>query len=267
MKTVLNLEIGTGEYSAHCSFRNKYMFIKNDPDVQKINQSQYEEIDYSQPDFPNYPSGDGAYLLPKPHLSWSQLLLWKSSKDRYRREYFEGAKKLNTKYLKFGSNIATLIENGQHHELIPDLETYDTPEHKIECLVKGVPILSFLDSYNKVETIDVPANVFREYKTGKIPWTKAKVQKHDQLVFYATALKWSHGEAPEYCDLDWIETKDTEKIIEKGFVKNKEEVQVTGRVVSFHREFDEREIERMEDLIVKTAEEISEAYQKFIKEI
>jgi len=245
------------------------MLIKNDPEIKKEEpiKSEFDEVDYSKPDFPDWPRGDGSFLLPKPHLSWSQLLLWKSSKDRYRREYFEGGRKLNTKYLRFGSNIATLIENEQHHDLIPDLETYDTPEHKIQCLVKNVPILSFIDSYNKVETIDVPANVFREYKTGKIPWTRSKVQKHDQLVFYATALKWSTGEMPQECYLDWIETRDTKKEKQSGLVQNKPQVEVTGRVKSFRREFDENEIERMEDLIVKTAEEISEAYQNFIKEI
>lgn len=206
-------------------------------------------------------------ILPKPHISWSQLYCWITNQERYRREYFDNGTKLNTKYLTFGKNIAKLIEEGKHTELIPDLETYDTPEHKIECLVNGVPILSYLDSYNKVETEYVPANVFREYKTGKIPWTRAKVQKHDQLVFYATALKWSTGEMPEFCHLDWIETKDVKEESVDFWREGEKKVSVTGRVVTFMREFDEREILRMEELIVKVATEISDAYKEYIKEL
>lgn len=200
-------------------------------------------------------------LLPKPHLSWSQLSCWLSNPARYRREYFENADKLDTKYLQYGKGIAKLIEEGKHKELLPDLEVYDTPEFEIRCEINGVPILSYLDSY------DSKNNVFREYKTGKIPWTQAKVQKHDQLTFYATALFHSTGKMPEYCDLDWIETK--EGIVETvDFWRESDKViNATGRIISFHREFDEREIERMENLIVKCANEISEAYVKFLEEI
>lgn len=200
-------------------------------------------------------------MLPRPWLSWSQLQMWQSNPARYRKEYFENGEKLDTKFLRFGKNIATLIENGQHKELLPDLQVYDSPEYKIECLVAGVPILSYLDSYNSID------NVFYEFKTGKIPWTKAKVQKHDQLVFYATALKWSTGFMPDYCDLTWIETVESENEQVDFFREQSKIINVTGRVIMFHREFDSREIERMEELIVKVAREISEAYKAYIAEI
>jgi len=200
-------------------------------------------------------------ILPKPHLSWSQLSCWMSNPVRYRREYFECGKKLDSKYLRFGKGIAGMIEDGNHKELLPDLVVYDTPEFEIKTDILGVPILSYIDSYDSVN------NVFREYKTGKIPWTRARVIKHGQLVFYATALKHSKGKMPEYCDLDWIQTKDV-KVEEVDFWRASEKkVNITGRIKTFHRPFDEREIEKMENLIVKTANEISEAYQLFIKEI
>lgn len=200
-------------------------------------------------------------ILPKPHLSWSQLSCWLSNPTRYRREYFENGKKLDTKFLQFGKNIAQLIEDGRHKELLPDLETYDSPEYKIECLVNGIPCLSFLDSYNSKE------NVFYEMKTGKVAWTKARVQKHDQLVFYATMLKWSLGKIPEYCDLIWIETKENQDEEIDFWRKQEKKIELTGRVVYFHREFDEREIDRMEQLIEKVAWEISDAYQNYLAEI
>ena len=140
-------------------------------------------------------------ILPKPHLSWSQLSCWEQNPTRYRKEYFECGKKLDTKYLRFGKGVAELIEKGLHKELIPDLVVYDTPEFEIRTEVNGVPILAYIDSY------DSKNNVFREFKTGIQPWDRARVIKHGQLLFYAVTLKHKIGKAPEYCDLDWIETK------------------------------------------------------------
>lgn len=200
-------------------------------------------------------------LLPKPHLSWSAMSCWISNPERFRREYFENSDKLDTKFLRFGKGIAQMIEEGKHKELLPDLIVYDKPEFEIRCEIEGVPMLSYLDSYDSVN------NVFREYKTGKHAWTQTKVQKHDQLVVYATMLKHLTDKMPEYCDLDWIETKEGAMEVEDFWRTNEKQINVTGRIVSFHREFDEREIDRMENLIRKSAEEISEAYKRFIEEI
>jgi hypothetical protein len=183
---------------------------------------------------------------------------WNSNPERYKREVFEGGAKLNTKFLTFGKDIAELIELGLHTDLLPDLPVYDTPEHEIRCEVAGIPILSYLDSY------DSKTNNFLEYKTGKIPWTLSKVQKHDQLVFYATALKWSTGRMPECCDLVWIETVERTPERVDFWRDEKKKIEVTGRIKSFHREFDEREVLRMEQLIIKTATEISNAYKEYI---
>jgi hypothetical protein len=201
-------------------------------------------------------------LLPKKYLSWSQLNCWTTNRDRYRREYFENSDKLDTHYMRYGKGIAKLIEAGEHKTLLPELVLYEKPEFKILTQIAGIPTLSFLDTYEPSK------NVFREYKTGKHPWTQVKVQKHDQLVFYATALKWSVGKMPEFCDLDWIETVEDNGPAEQDFWrKGGKVIHVTGRIFSFHREFDERETERMEQLIIRTAQEISDAYVKYIEEI
>jgi len=200
-------------------------------------------------------------ILPRPHLSWSSMSCWNSSPARFRREYFECGKKLDTKYLRFGKGIADLIDSGKYKELLPDLEVYEITEHEIRTDIRGIPILSYIDDYDPVN------NVFREKKTGKIPWTQAKVIKHGQLLFYAVALKHSHGKVPEYCHLDWIETKVGSIEVDDFWRENEKIVQCTGKIKSFYREFEEREIEKMEDLIVKSAWEISEAYKLFLKEI
>lgn len=184
-----------------------------------------------------------------------------SNPERFRREYFESGHKLDTKFLRFGKGIAKMIEEGTHKELLPDLEVYECPEYEMRVEICGVPMLAYIDSY------DPKNNVFREYKTGKHPWNQAKVQKHDQLTLYATMLKHITGKMPEYCDLDWIETKEGKTEVEDFWRTGEDVINVTGRIVTFRREFDEREIERMEEIIKKAAEEISEAYQEFIREI
>jgi hypothetical protein len=186
---------------------------------------------------------------------------WLTSKARFRREYFEAGKKLDTKYLRFGKDIADLVETGKHKELLPNLPVYAVREHEIKVEINGVPVLSYLDDYDPVN------NVFREKKTGKIPWTKARVIKHGQLVFYAAALKHSIGEMPKYCHLDWIETREGALEVDDFWRENEKFVQVTGRIESFYRKFDEREVIKMEKLIVKSAKEISKAYIEFLQEI
>lgn len=226
-------------------------------------------------------------ILPKPHLSWTQLEMWTKSEARYRREYFDSSKKLDTKYLRFGGKFAQMIEDMEEimkrtndralaieelsreypmtenmKAVLADIEIEGVSEYEIRTKVMHiVPCFSKLDKYNPLD------NSIREYKTGKVPWTQAKVQKHDQLVFYATMLKWEGKPIPEFCDLDWIETKETQEESVDFWRESGKILDVTGRILSFRREFDEREIERMEELIVKTAWEISEAYQETLSEL
>lgn len=204
---------------------------------------------------------DKPILLPRPHLSYSQWSCWKTNPERYRREYFEKGAKLDTKYLRFGKGIAKLIEEGKHKELLPGLPVFPIHELEINIRVRGVPILSFLDG-------DDDANLrFGEYKTGKIAWTKARVQKHEQLPFYAVAKRALTGRMPTSADLIWIETKDT-VIDEADFWSRVDQtIQVTGRIEVFTREFDERELDRVEADILKVALEISAAYKEYIVEM
>jgi len=182
--------------------------------------------------------------------------IWRTNKARYRREYFENQKKLDSKYLRFGKSHA---ENREKRDLLPGQFT----EYEIRTEVNGVPVLSYLDFY------DANDNHFEDDKTGKIPWSQQRLQKAEQFLFYATALKWETGKMPDYCVVNWFETKDAaaEAEVEDFWRSNEYVVQFTGKELSFRREFDERELERMERDILKTAQEISEAYIKFIGEI
>jgi hypothetical protein len=187
-----------------------------------------------------------------------------TSPARFRKEYFENGPRLTSKYLSFGKDVHKLIEDNKHKDILPDLEVYDVRELEIKVNVREVPVLAYIDSY------DPDKNVFRDTKTGIAPWDKVRVIKLGQLPFYAVALKYKYGKAPEYCHLDWLQSKEGKKedaVVDDFWRTNETELNLTGYMKSFQRDFDKREIEKMEDLIVKTAWGISEAYQLFLKEI
>lgn len=224
------------------------------------------------------------------------MYCWLTNKARYAKEYFEDGEKLDTRYLRFGSQFSKMVEKlceimiripNRHlaiqelkkeykmdenmETVLMELEIDGISEYQIGnsgkkddknpvCKVRGeVPILAFLDKY-------VGTNI-REYKTGIAPWTLAKVQKHDQLPFYGVGLKWSGRSLPLFADLDWIETKETQEQSTDFWREGDKIISATGRIKTFHREFDEREFERMEDLIIKVAWDISDAYQNHLAQI
>lgn len=240
-------------------------------------------------------------ILPKGYLSHSQKECWMHNKPRYIKEYFEDGDKLKTRYLEFGGIFSRMVERlgelmgdatrpQMRHSAIQELKREYPMDENMEsvlmeldiegiseyqignsgkpddlnpiCKVRGeVPILAFLDKYvNRNGAI-------QEYKTGLAPWTQARVQKHDQLPFYGVALKWSGKRLPDYADLHWIETRETTKEHVDFWRDGDKIISATGKIKTFHREFDEREFERMEDLIVKVAWEISDAYQEHLAQI
>lgn len=226
-------------------------------------------------------------ILPRPHLSWSQLYCWTTNPNRYRKEYFEHAEKLDTPYLRFGGVFSKMVEDlceimkriPDRHQAVQELKK-DYPmdenmesvlmelpiegisEYEIRCKINGlIPVLAYLDKYIEQE------NAIGEYKTGLQPWTLARVQKHDQLIFYAVALKWCGKPIPDYADLHWIETKETQEEQVDFWRNGAKIIKATGRIKSFHRVFDEREFSRMEELITRVAWEISDSYQDFLSEL
>lgn len=237
-------------------------------------------------------------ILPKGYLSWSQMYCWMNNKARYVSEYFEDGERLDTRFLRFGSKFSKMVEDlCEIMKRIPDraaaivelAKEYPMDENMqvvlMELDIEGVsefqignsgrpedinpvvkvrgevPILAFLDKYV------LRNGAIQEYKTGLAPWTLAKVQKHDQLPFYGVGLKFSGKRLPEYADLHWIETREVEQERKDFWRDGDKIILATGKIRTFHREFDEREFERMEDSIIRVAYEISDAYQDHLAQI
>jgi hypothetical protein len=237
-------------------------------------------------------------ILPKGYLSWSQKDCWDGNPARYAKEYFDDGPRLDTMYLRFGGQFSRMVEDLEQimkstpdrymaiqalrrdhlfddnmESVLMELDIEGISEYQIgnsgrkddtssRVLVRGqVPILAYLDKY-------VTRNgAIQEYKTGIAPWTLAKVQKHDQLPFYGVGLKWSGHALPEYADLHWIETIVEEEERKDFWRDGAKIIRATGRIKTFHREFDEREFDRMEESIIKTAWEISDAYQDHLAQL
>lgn len=198
-------------------------------------------------------------LLPKKYLSWTQFEMWRKSPDNYVKRYFAHSANLDTDEIRFGKMISEKIENWEIHEILPNLELFDIPEYYIEFEVDGQKCISYIDHAKE------DLSMFREYKTGKKPWTPSRVQSHDQLVFYALAIRKKTGKKPDKCFLDWIVTDNKEP----GTFSNakKKEIFLTGEVKSFEREIFDIEIDRLEQEIIKTIQDISDRYHQYLDEL
>ena len=145
----------------------------------------------------------------KKYLSYSQFNTFLSSPKRYKKMYIDGIR-LSSKYLSFGSKIATALETREKSddpdiikalELIPDVQ-----EKEKEFLVdfEGIPLSGKLDGF---EFIDGVYHI-EEDKTGKNPWTQSKVDNAKQITFYVIFLWKTYGVKPEdiKVKLRWLET-------------------------------------------------------------
>ena len=159
----------------------------------------------------------------KDYISYSQYTLFRSSPGQYKKIYIDG-RKLHTKYLSFGSMIAEALESGEAQtkkirKTLDSLPPVDEREKEIRADFSGIPLLGKLDGFTrKGPRVD-------EYKTGKIPWNQSKVDKFEQLTFYAilVSLKYEIPIGDIKIFLHWIETyEDTDG-----------HIYMTGRVFPF----------------------------------
>lgn len=158
--------------------------------------------------------------LPKPHLSPSQIELWLSNNSEYIQRYFLGKYAFVTEQMKTGKNFEL--------DFLSDIPEADQ-QVEVRISVAGIPMLGFMDYLNR------DANIIIEIKTGK-GWTQDKVNSSIQLAYYL----YAHPQC-------------TARVIysAKG----------TDEYVTFSRGgLTSEERTKFEDLVVRVASEISDAY-------
>ena len=196
-------------------------------------------------------------ILPKKHLSWSQIELWLKSKSEYQKRYFEGKKGYTTKYMSYGSRLGELIAardifdfTEAETKVYSSLPKMDIYEYRIESEKDGfdfpVNVLAFVDAAKS------DLSEIHEYKTSKNPWSQSKVDSHGQLDIYAWGVYEKTGKIPKV-KLYWIETTEHEN----------GKIEATGKVEEFERVVTIEQIGAIKELILKVAGEISEAYKKW----
>lgn len=198
--------------------------------------------------------------LPRHYLSATQVTLWRNSKKAYIDQYIRGEKRHVTPAMRFGGDIARLLE--RNHPSLSFIPRLEFPEHRIEVIVNTVPTLSFLDSF-----APPPACTFLEYKTSKNPWTQNMVDTSVQLLFYAAAIKAKYGQIPEYCHLVHLTTEHRTTFLDFGSGNpiestGEKEIIITGEAKILKRRFTEEEVNIFEKDLLETAKEISEVYRK-----
>ena len=193
---------------------------------------------------PQAKKGHKTGILKRDYISWSAMNLLEKDEDGYIAKYFNGQPGFSNDAMDFGKVVAEALENEKSEDpfirhIITFLPRFDTPELEISARYKKRKLLG------RPDTILKSFKAFREYKTGKTPWTQAKVDSHGQLVFYATIIFLLKKKIPE-AYLDWIPTEYGE-----GGLK------LTGDIKTFKRRpITLTDISRMLKRIEKASERI-----------
>lgn len=194
----------------------------------------------------------------KDTLSWSGYSLWKSSKDSYRKRYFENQKPFETVETIFGKKVAEALEKD---DKVIGSET----EIKV-TLSSGLKLLSFLDSFDEKTFTITEFKSAHLNNEGKIPWSNVKVAKHKQLDFYSMMVKKKYGQVNNEVTLVWLETRFKTKNTEfdgHTLSTQSRELELTGKRVEFKRKIVQWERDKMEKELLKVALEITKDYEEY----
>ena len=195
--------------------------------------------------------------LPKPHLSYSQIDLWIKAKETYRKTYYPKVRPHfgQSPEMAFGNEVTLAMERGEKWtDFIPRYQVF---EHEFLKPIEGVSIKGAVDNMN-------PKIIqFMEQKTGRTPWTQAKVDKHKQLDIYSLLLQEEFGRVTDECYLVWVKTEKVKKTIMMGDIElegESTEIKLTGEYKIFPRIITQKERDTMRALIIQVAREIEEDY-------
>ena len=168
---------------------------------------------------------------PRPYLSYSQMSLWEKNPDEYKRIYFEGGEGFYNSAMELGSKLSEALEEDIHSDIsIVEhgrifLPAYAKKEYQLKVETEVCPLLSKLDTFSSRPL------KFREYKTGKVPWTQGKVDKSMQITFYTYVIWRKYKKLPSPIHLDWLCT-DPDK--NYGMIKSFETTRTITDLIKFH---------------------------------
>lgn len=196
-------------------------------------------------------------LLPRGYISWSALQLFESSEQKYIEKYFYGQDvDRQNDFMSFGKKFAKAKETGDCggdpmlEFAVNAVPAYEKPEFEILADMKTP--YGVIKLLAKPDSFDEKMCRLLEYKTGKVPWTHAKVQKHGQLHFYAVSAYAKYGLNPEQ-QLWWIET-----------MMSPSGVRPTGRIEHFLFQASDFELKEMVRRITRACLRIDKLYREHL---
>jgi hypothetical protein len=190
----------------------------------------------------------------RPYISYSQYALFKSSPKAYYEKYVLDKSPKGTKYQQFGKRLMEDLEFAELRHTpkrLRDLTEGKIIEYELTAKSKQV----HKDLFGIIDVLSTNKQSFFEIKTGKLPWTKAKVMKDEQMLFYALMIFLEFGVIPS-AKLIWIETEDTDD----------NSVKFTGKIEEFTREFTLEELVWFENELLNFENDLDE-YEMSIVEV
>ncbi len=200
-------------------------------------------------------------LNPRGYLSWTQVDMWRRNRQRYISKYMLGdGRDITNSAMEFGKRASEALENGEDgtdhamEALVAFLPHYQERERELRVTLR--PKNRAVDFLGKLDTFNPASLAFREYKTGRVPWTQAKAEKHMQLHHYAMLIYAQYGKVPPRVHLDWAETE-----LDGG------QVRLTGRIESYEVKIDLSDVLQYMATAFRAAEEIDAEFKKQLKSL
>lgn len=134
-------------------------------------------------------------------LSWSAISTFEYDREQFYQKYWLGEKSPDTKETLFGKMVGERLASDP--DFLPQVPRRPIFEHGIRADVAGLPIIGYLDTYEKGVGFD-------EFKTGKKPWNQERVDNHGQITMYFLLLYLAEQLTPDELQaaLHWLPTQD-----------------------------------------------------------
>lgn len=207
------------------------------------------------------------YFEEEPFFETKEILFWKTmsailelnsfdleeilehiSKDRN----WEFKQLENWKISILSKSFENIVKNENFIENLMNFQFHLFPEYEkyLQNFINNIYCLWFLDNAKKDLT------EFREFKTGKTPWTQERAEEHGQITFYAILIEAETGKLPEKVYLDWIITEEDEEWI----------IKPTGEIKTFEVKIDKEKVEKMKKDLPKIFDDMQKLYEKWLED-
>lgn len=201
--------------------------------------------------------------LPRGYLSWTELWLWETNKEKYKKNYFEGKKDESIVPKRdWGKKFAESRERNESCE-DPEAElariflpSVKDREVELKCWL-NLNEKEKVKLFGKPDGFDKKIMTLIEDKSGA-NWTQRMVDTNGQLTFYSLIIWLKYKKLPKKILLNFLQTKDD------GY-GNVSASGMPPRTFSTTRKLPD--IFLMVNRISKAAKEINKEYLKYLRSI